>query len=157
MIEIVVADKTIGENRLDQVQNLFSEMYAFMAGRNLQIGLGENGAALWCAGIVKLLGKVNHLVLATDNGQVIGFASGNIRISPSYLGGIKTGFISHLYVKPDFRKQKIASDLTHQLEACLLKQEIHSIELDVLCENAEALKFWQKMGYCNELIKMRKN
>jgi ribosomal protein S18 acetylase RimI-like enzyme len=86
----------------------------------------------------------------------VGFAAGNIRLLPNYLGNKKVGYISHVFVTDNYKKQKIGNKLLAELENYFAEKTVKIIELEVLIENNSARKFWEKMGYISDNLRMIK-
>ena len=141
---------------LNQVASLFSEMYKYMEDLGLMINLADDGTEKWINSLKKTLNRFSILVVAEDEGQTVGFAVGALSVTPDYLGNRKVGVVTHIFVRPKFREQKIATELLGKLEEWFEERKVHSIELQVLAENDDAIDFWKRMGYENELYQFRK-
>jgi ribosomal protein S18 acetylase RimI-like enzyme len=85
--------------------------------------------------------------------MIVGFAAGNIRILPNYLGNKKVGYISHVYVSDEFKKQNIGKKLVLELENWFDEKAVAYIELEVLIDNEAAHKFWEKLGFITDNIR----
>ncbi|MCK5338561.1 MAG: GNAT family N-acetyltransferase, partial [Bacteroidales bacterium] len=72
------------------------------------------------------------------------------------LGNKKVGVIKHVYVKDDQRNAGVGKALVQSLEKWFEGREVHSVELQVLFDNAQAVEFWDKLGYRRELLQYRK-
>jgi len=141
---------------LEEVKVLFQEMYSYMETHGLMLGLASEGAEKWLNGITKGLGRFGVLYLASSNGKLIGFAHGAIRLIPDYLGNLKTGVITHVFVSKEYQAQGTGEELVHELEQWFKEQKVHSVELQVLADNHPAIGFWKKLGYQPELLQCRK-
>jgi len=139
------------------VSELFYDMYEFMSKKGLNLKLSENGKYLWIKSIRGLLGKLNMVYMAIINDEIIGFCAGNIRLSPAFLGNKKIGYISHVYVKQKYRKNKVGVILVNHIEQWFKEKKVDFIELEVLNQNASAIKFWSSLNYSIDYIKMIKN
>jgi GNAT superfamily N-acetyltransferase len=144
------------DKALEQVKRLFSDMYSHMDEHGLMLELDPDGAEKWMLSLKRTLGRFAVLQLACKGEQVIGFAHGSISLTPDYLGNKKIGVVTHIYVMPDYRSKKVATRLLDGLEDWFRDQQVHSIELQVLSQNLEAMNFWRKMGYKSELFQFRK-
>lgn len=141
----------------EEVEKLFKEMYQFMTDHGLQLPLSENGPAQWIGSVKKGLGRFGIVFVCVDEGEITGFSHGSIRLSPDYLGNKKMGVITHVHVKDEHRKKRSGAALVKALEEWFAKQQVHSIELQVLSANNSAISFWEKLGYNQELYQYRKN
>lgn len=140
----------------EEVENLFQEMYQFMTEHGLQLPLSENGSSQWLASVKKGLGRFGIVFVCVHEDEIIGFSHGSIRLSPDYLGNKKMGVITHVHVKDAYRKNKSGTALVKALEGWFEKQQVHSVELQVLSANNSAISFWEKLGYDQELIQYRR-
>jgi N-acetylglutamate synthase len=67
----------------------------------------------------------------------------------------RRGYIHHLAVKEEFRKQGIAKELVDKCMAFLLSQGIKKFRVFVLDSNPQALKFWEHMGFEEQIYDYR--
>lgn len=141
----------------DELTVLFRKMYTEMYDYGLKTPLIENGENSWLASVTKLLGKINHIIIAIKDDKIIGFAHGNIRLSPEYQGGFRIGYITHVFVTKEYRNQKVASRMIDMLIEALKTAQAKRIDLDVLTKNAEAIKFWKRKGFIEDLYHMVKS
>ena len=154
-IKIIEVNK--GDHYMDQIEDLFSDLYEFMSSTGLQMKIVEGGNKVWRNTIEKLTGgRYGSLFAAVLDDKVIGFTHGSIRYSADYMGGLKVGHITHLFVAPDFRSTGVGKDLLDRIEIWFKSKGVHSYELQVLCDNSLGLNFWEKNGYKKELLQMRK-
>ena len=83
---------------------------------------------------------------AKDNSRLIGFLMGEIQPRPPIsLPGIY-GFISDLYVCPDWRRQGVAQSLFLDMSRWFQSRKATAIELYAAEANPEAVAFWHSMG-----------
>lgn len=59
----------------------------------------------------------------------------------------RRGFIHHLAVDPDFRRQGIATELLRQALNALKAEEISKVGLFVFAYNSDGNAFWEKQGF----------
>lgn len=140
---------------LDRARPLFAEMYRGMRAQGLLLPLSDDGADKWSEGLHATLGRFAVLVVAEEEGKLVGFAHGALKFLPDYLGSLRTGTITHLFVKPTHRGQDIGSKLVVMLEDWFEQKKVHSVELQVITGNP-ARDFWEKAGYVQELVQYRK-
>ncbi len=156
--EIIIKKITDKDDpQLTQVTGLLHSMYDYMDEQGLLLDLAENGAIAWTEGVKKGLGRFGIVYTATSGDQTIGFAHGSIRLSPDYLGTLKLGVITHVYVIPEQRSSGVGEKLVKGLEEWFAEKEVHSIELQVLAKNMIGIAFWEKLGYPAELQQHRKS
>ena len=140
----------------DELQMLFVKMYQYMNDTGLNLKLSNDGASIWCNSIRKTLGRINYISCAFENDKMIGFGVASLRIAPPYLDNLKIGAISPIYVLQENRNSGAGKLILDELEKWFKKQNVHSIELEVLFQNEVGINFWKKNNYMQELLKMRK-
>jgi len=140
----------------EYVAALFAEMYKYMDNKDLKITLCKNGEKIWINSIKHSLGKLNMVFIATDKSKIIGFAAGNIRLGPSFLGNVKIGYISHVFVLPKYRGSKVGNMLSANLISWFKNKKVNLVELEVLNKNTTALNFWEKLGFEVDNVSMKK-
>lgn len=140
----------------DVIKELFEEMYAYMCEHGLKLELAEDGAQKWIKSVQTGLGRFGTLYVCEVNGAVKGFAHGSIRLSPDYLGSQKLGVVTHIHVSVEYRGSGAGSALLKSLERWFRKNNVASIELQVLVANEAGVAFWEKQGYSRELLQYRK-
>ncbi len=64
----------------------------------------------------------------------------------------RRGFINHLAVAPEYRKQGIATKLIQLAEDAFKKNGIHKSALFVLKDNYSGIEFYKKIGWKEETI-----
>ncbi len=77
--------------------------------------------------------------IAADNGRLVG----------TCLCGSdgRRGYLYHLAVDPDYRRQGIGSDLVEAVFTALRQRDIHKCHIMVYGTNTTGLKFWQQEGW----------
>lgn len=142
---------------MDQIETLFAELYGYMANTGLLIPLIPHGEELWRKSTEKLTGGRFGMLLAAVTGEkVVGFAHGTIKFAPDYMGGLKVGYITQIFISPEHRARNIGKKLVKTLEEWFRSKSVHSYELQVLCGNNNGIGFWENLGYKRELLQMRK-
>lgn len=71
----------------------------------------------------------------------------------------RRGYIYHLAVLPEYRRQSIASQLVHCVMTSLAKEGIHKVALVAFKSNENAQKFWENVDFITreDLIYRNKN
>ena len=157
MSDIII--KAITEKDIDliaQIKKLFAQMYEFFTQKGLTISLVKNGEEIWMDSILPTLNRLNILFVAVEHDEVIGFIYGYFSFTREHTGSLKVGVISETYVKPGSRKKGNGKLLVATIENWFISKDVHSIELQVICNNESALSFWGKSGYTRESIRFRK-
>ncbi len=157
MREITLKEITDAQDPLLlQVEKLFELLYEQMSGQGLILPLAEKGAELWIGTVKKMINRMGVLIVALNEERVVGFANGTIRFTPDYLGSLKIGSITHIFVLEELRKSGTGYKLVDVLEKWFKSKEVHSIELQVISNNLNGIDFWKGCNYQEELIQFRK-
>ena len=67
----------------------------------------------------------------------------------------RRGYIHHVAVKKEFRKQGIAREMVDRCFEALKKESITKFRIFVLDDNLEALKFWKNIGFEEQIYDYR--
>jgi ribosomal protein S18 acetylase RimI-like enzyme len=140
----------------DEVGELFTRMYERMEEMGLELPLVDGGMEKWMRTAQNTSGKFGIVVMAKDGDKALGFAHGMLKFLPDYLGGYPVGSITHIYVDENARRSGIGKELVNELEEWFTVKKVHSIELQVITGNPVAKKFWEQLGYGEELLQFRK-
>jgi len=139
-----------------QIGQLFIDLYKDMSDNGMVIPLSPDGPEQWINAVKLSLNRFACLAVAGEADKITGFAHGAIRFMPDYLGKIKTGIVTHIYVQPGHRGTGTGKLLLQKLETWFRSKEVHSVELQVVSGNFTAIKFWRENGYMHELEQYRK-
>lgn len=141
----------------DALKAQFQKLYEFMRSKGLVMQLADDGAQIWMNSIHTTLGKLSNIFLAYNGDTVIGFVAGIIRISPAYLGNVKIGYLSHLFIHKEYRRTGLGEKLSLQIEQWFKDKNVDIIEVEVIMNNTNSNNFFQKLGYKEDIIKLTKN
>ncbi len=141
---------------LEQVADQFEALHASMGGHGMQATLAPNGARLWVDGTRRGLERFGRMVLAVQDGRVVGFTYGVIKLAPEYLGGELLGHWTHLYVDPEHRRSGVANALTACLHQWFAEKAVKATECEVVHDNTLSQAFVRSLGYRPELFRFRR-
>jgi GNAT superfamily N-acetyltransferase len=143
-------------DRFELLEKLFLQFYRGMEEQGILIKMIQDGEKIWMKALKQRIGGVSVMFVAEKNEEIIGFSTGLIKILPLFLGACKVGYVDAIFLLPQYRKTGVSVHLYNVLEEWFISKKVESIELQVLPNNFSGYKFWNKMGYYNELIQMRK-
>ena len=111
---------------------------------------------LYYYNIPELIASENsHLLVAVCNNQLVG--SGYVRIEKAkqYHKNPQFGYIGFIFVKPNFRGQRISSLLIEKLKSWAVEKDLKELRLDVYNTNFNAIKTYERFGFVKSLVNMR--
>jgi len=98
-----------------------------------------------------------EMVVAEVNNRII--ASGYARIDESkpYLKHSHYAYLGFMYVVPEYRGKGINKKIMDVLKDWAAAQNITEFRLEVYCDNAPAIKAYEKFGFSKYFLEMRFN
>ena len=94
--------------------------------------------------IAYLLTDYNTIALAArTNNEIAGFIIAQVEVEENTV----FGHVITINVTPNFRRQKIATKMLHEIESLLKQKGISECRLEVREDNHVAIKLYQTMGY----------
>jgi ribosomal protein S18 acetylase RimI-like enzyme len=101
--------------------------------------------------------KAIEMVVAEVNDKVI--ASGYARIDKSkpYSRHSHQAYLGFMYVTPEYRGQGINKKIMEVLKEWAVAQNVTEFRLEVYCDNASAVKAYEKFGFSRYFLEMRFN
>ncbi len=141
---------------LGQVEAQFEALHASMSGHGMQATLAPGGARIWLDGARRGLERFGRMVLAVQDGRVVGFTYGVIKLAPEYLGGELLGHWTHLFVDPEYRRSGVAHALTARLHDWFAERAVKATECEVVHDNTLSQSFVRSLGYRPELFRFRR-
>jgi GNAT superfamily N-acetyltransferase len=96
-----------------------------------------------------------HLLVAEDDGTLIG--SGYARIDPSrhYLKHANHAYLGFMYVEPSHRGKGVNQIIIAALKAWAHSRNLTELRLDVYTVNEPAIRAYEKAGFTPYLVNMR--
>lgn len=99
----------------------------------------------------------NVLICAKHNDNIVGFIYGFIKYEKGDLVKANVGFIDAVYVKNEFRKQGIASQLINEFYKWCNSKDVKYVEVSSYIKNDGACNLYKKFGFEITSYYMRKN
>jgi GNAT superfamily N-acetyltransferase len=129
-------------------------LYQHQREHGMLLAVPDNGFQQWAAPLASMLGRYACLFIAEEHGEIVGFLAGRIRSVPPYFGGFPCGFISDVFVSDAQRSRGIGEKLLDAASQWFQAHDIKRIELQVIINNVDARRFYQKHGWQEELVQM---
>jgi GNAT superfamily N-acetyltransferase len=139
---------------LDSISPLWQALYQHQSEHGMLLKLPENAFDAWVKSIAPFLGRFADVVLAEENGRIIGFVAGRIRTQPPYFGSATVGAISEVFVCDSHRGRGIGRRLLAFSLEWFQAQQITRIELQVVAGNPDGIRFYRQLGWHEELVQM---
>lgn len=95
----------------------------------------------------KLCNCADNYAIYSDEGKILGYVG-------FYANDVttKTGYISQLVVNPQAQRNGIGKKLVEICFAIAKKRGMETVRLEVRNDNKNAIKFYEKIGFCQENI-----
>ena len=90
--------------------------------------------------------NVRFVLAKNEDGEAIGLGQASI-ISIPKTRAPKIGKLTSVFVKEEYRKQKIGTKIFDSLMEWFKKENIKYVELHVDARNKKGLKMWKKLGF----------
>ncbi|MBU7023845.1 MAG: GNAT family N-acetyltransferase [Theionarchaea archaeon] len=140
-----------------EIVEIWKELMDFHERINPVFGRGENGHTYYQDHLRKMMDSDKaQLLVAVDQGKVVGYSLALILEIPPILTYSKRGFISDLAVKSGYRRKGIGTELVARVFEWFDLQNITQIQVQVVRENEMSYNFWRKQGFEESLYVMRK-
>lgn len=104
-----------------------------------------------------LIFKDRAIFIVIKNDKIIGMILGKIVNTLSIIKFKKRGYISNLYILPKYRRKGIAKKLVRELIEWFKSHNIKNLRLEVYSKNKPALNIYDKLGFKEYAIKMKKD
>ncbi|MDP3934620.1 MAG: GNAT family N-acetyltransferase [Candidatus Giovannonibacteria bacterium] len=105
----------------------------------------------------QLKGKSVKMLVAEDDGKIIGRIVGVIIKPPPYVSPKKIGNIDDIFIKEAYRHKRTGEKLLKELLKWFKEKKIKHIRLSVDARNKIGVKAWKKFGFYDYRIEMRKD
>jgi hypothetical protein len=151
---VIITDPA--DPRLDQLLPMFEDLHGVMHRHGMLLQLAPGGAGIWLNGIRPGLERFHRMVIAEQDGNVVGFTTGSVKLAPEYLGGELIGHWTHLYVDHAHRLGGLARRMTVPLHEWFAAKQVKSIETQVVVEHPSSMPFARSFGYELEWYNFRK-
>ncbi|MCK5614368.1 GNAT family N-acetyltransferase [Candidatus Pacearchaeota archaeon] len=87
------------------------------------------------------------LMVAECDGKIIGYINATTKTRPKIYEVKEVGFISDLYVLPEYRKQNIGKKLVEPILEWLKQKGVRHVHLYAVSKNEVALTVWKKFKF----------
>jgi GNAT superfamily N-acetyltransferase len=149
---LVLRNATAGD--LARIEPLWHALYRHQCEHGMLLRLPDGAYEAWLKSIEPFLGRYANVVVAEDEGEIIGFVAGRIRTLPPYFGSAVIGAISEVIVDESRRGTGVGRQLLAFALEWFQAQQITRVELQVVAGNPDSLRFYRQLGWHEELVQM---
>ena len=101
--------------------------------------------------------QADVIVLVADaEGEIVGFLIGMVRERTSVFIRSRHGYITDIYVDPEFRRQGVGRKLVKAAEEWFTSQGLDHVRLQVSAANEAGLAFWRSVGFGDYFLELWK-
>ena len=154
MSDLLIRDGN--ESDLDAVAHLWQLLNRFHHGLGFKFPRSDNAPNQWVDSFRRTLGRFSFLWIAEQDSETQAFLLARVKQSAQYLGGVRVGEISDLYVADELRGAGVASQLVDRAMAKFQELAVHSVEVQIQAGNQAGLDFWLKHDFEPDLTLVRK-
>jgi GNAT superfamily N-acetyltransferase len=98
-----------------------------------------------------------ELIVAQHNEEIIGCGYARKDPSKHYLKHTQHAYLGFMYVVPEYRGKGANKMIINRLTQWANKQGLNEMRLEVYAENISAIKAYEKAGFTNYMMQMRKD
>ena len=143
------------ETDLPNVESLYDKLDGFLRQYTYTFLEVENVGTKWLDTFRRTLGRFSVLYVAEHEGQIVGFIIARLKRVPEYLGGVTVGELKDMWVEPKVRRLGIGEKLLRMAIEWCRKQDVYSVEAQILLGNEQILKLVEYLGMKRELYQLR--
>ena len=96
-----------------------------------------------------------YFIVAVSNEEIVACGYARIDNSKVYQKNPQHGYIGFMYVKPNFRRQRISTLILETLKDWAKENALKELRLDVYNNNIGAIKAYERFGFTKILVNMR--
>ncbi|ARV15955.1 GNAT family N-acetyltransferase [Polaribacter sp. SA4-12] len=96
-----------------------------------------------------------YFIVAVSNEEIVACGYARIDNSKIYQKNPQHGYIGFMYVKPNFRGQRISTLILESLKDWAKEKALKELRLDVYDNNISAVKAYESFGFTKILVNMR--
>jgi GNAT superfamily N-acetyltransferase len=108
----------------------------------------------WKESLTPVLGRFAQVTIAKLEVVPIGFLAGRIRALPPYFGKGQVGTITEVFVTDELRNRRIGRQMLEFATSWYRANGVQRLELQVLAGNPDAVRFYEGLGWKQELLQL---
>jgi GNAT superfamily N-acetyltransferase len=154
MIEEPAAVRLASSEELDRLEGLWGALYEHQLAHGMRIALPEGAFQAWLRAIRPSLGRFALVVIAESNQGLVGFVAGRIRMLPPQFGLDQVGFVGEVFVSDPWRSKGLGGRMLAKALEWYRENGVTRVELQVVSGNPDALRFYERLGWSQELVQL---
>jgi len=104
-----------------------------------------------------LIGREDALVVvAVHDRELIGYGVGRISVLPGFFQLRRRGYVHDVVTRESYRKKGVGRRLAESLLAWMRDEGISTVELTVAVRNADAVAFWDRLGFVSYMHHLKR-
>jgi GNAT superfamily N-acetyltransferase len=139
---------------LQRLEPLWWALYRHQGEHGMRLKLEQDAFSAWVDSLEPFLGRFAHVTIATLGSEIVGFIAARIRTLPPYFGRGQVGVITEVFVADEHRSLGIGRRMLDHTRAWYQENAVRRIELQVVAENPDGLRFYESLGWHRELIQL---
>ncbi|MDR5693728.1 MAG: GNAT family N-acetyltransferase [Armatimonadota bacterium] len=141
---------------IPQIVPLWKELAAYHATLDPAFAISPEGGEAYVEYLHTLMRNREALVVvALDQRELVGYAVGRVSTLPRTFLVRRRGYIHDVFVRESYRLRGVGRQLIGELLQWFRGQGITLVELTVAIQNAQALAFWEKLGFTTYMVHMK--
>ncbi len=133
---------------IDQIAALWKEMMDYHISLDEHFQLVSDGEKAYSEYLVSILDNYDYSVLvAEEEGEVVGYTIGMILANPAVFSLARYGFIAEMAVTQSRQKSGIGLQMWNHIRKWFYRRGIEVIQLNVSPRNERGYNFWKKVGF----------
>lgn len=96
------------------------------------------------------------VMLGVDGERAVAFALGRVQLLPLPFRERRRGWIQDVFTVPDRRREGIGRRVVEALLGWFDDRRVALVELTVAVRNAEAVRFWERLGFGTYMLRMKR-
>ena len=137
------------------VINMYGKIDQFLREFTYTFPEVQNVGELWLEMFRRTLGRFSVLYVAEYQEKIVGFIVARVKRVPEYLGGVMVGELKDMWVEPDVRRLGIGEKLLRMAIEWCRRQQVYSVEAQILMGNVPIIKLIEYLGMKKELSQFR--
>ncbi|MDH4213000.1 MAG: GNAT family N-acetyltransferase [Candidatus Thorarchaeota archaeon] len=144
----IIEFRRVSKSDVDAIVDLWMDSSTYHKELDSRLAVRPDAAKHVRAFFSKLItDEINYFAVASVNNTIIGYICVLIQERPPTHFEKTSGFIDGLYVRPDYRRQGVGSELYQMALKWLKEHHIESIRLTVSSKNSIGQAFWNRQGF----------